>query len=340
VFDGAEAASATAPPSAPGVSRPEPEPGRYRLLQLFSLVLIAGGGALAFVAVRTAPELLSGEGPLPGEASRVVGALALASLAGLAVVVGLVANAARSLVVREHLPESRYRGPSLIVMLVLAIIAANLVAISAARDVAALLGEGELTPLGTAVILTVTQLGLLGSVALFVAAPRALAGVRLLPERGLWRSVVLGLVLSVPAWIGAQLIGVVIVRLLELVGMQPDVGVAEEALARADPAILVVALVIVAPIAEEVFFRGVVYNAWLREYGPTRALVGSAVLFGFIHGSIFLFVPILALGAVLALVYRQTGSLPAAIALHAGFNGITVALGLLVRFGILDLPVT
>jgi hypothetical protein len=269
-----------------------------------------------------------------------VGALALASLAGLAVVVGLVANAARSLVVREHLPESRYRGPSLIVMLVLAIIAANLVAISAARDVAALLGEGELTPFGTAVILTVTQLGLLGSVALFVAAPRALAGVRLLPERGLWRSVVLGLVLSVPAWIGAQLIGVVIVRLLELVGMQPDVGVAEEALARADPAILVVALVIVAPIAEEIFFRGVVYNAWLREYGPTRALVGSAVLFGFIHASVFLFVPIVALGAVLALVYRHTGSLPAAIALHAGFNGITVALGLLVRFGILDLPVT
>ncbi len=338
--DGAEAASRAAPPPFPTASSPEPEPGRYRLLQLFSLALIALGAGLAIAAVRSAPELLNAEGPLPGDVSRAVTALTVLALAGLAILVGLVANAARSLVVRQDLPENRYRGPSLIVMLVLGIIAANLVAISAARDVAALLGGGDLSAFGTVVILTVTQLGLLGSASLFVAAPQALAGVRLLPERGLWRSVVLGLGLSIPAWIGAQLIGAVIIRLLELVGMRPDAGVAEEALARADPAILVVALVIVAPIAEEIFFRGVVYNAWLREYGPTRALSGSAVLFGFIHGSVFLFVPILALGVVLALVYRRTGSLPAAIALHAGFNGITVALGLLVRFGILDLPIT
>jgi membrane protease YdiL (CAAX protease family) len=317
-----------------------PEPRRYRLLQLLSLGLIAGGLGLALAGVASTPELLSGAPPPLDEAPRAVSVLILVSLAGLAVLVGLVAHAARSLIVRQDLPESRYRGPSIIVMLVLAIIAANLVALSVASDVLALLGGGDLTPFGTAVILTVTQLGLLGSSALFVAAPRALAGLRLVPEHGLWRSVALGLVLSVPAWIGAQLIGLVVVRLLELVNMRPDVGVAEEALARADPAILVVALVVVAPIAEEVFFRGVAYNAWLREYGPTRALVGSAVLFGFIHGSAFLFLPIVALGLVLALLYRHTGSLPAAMALHAGFNGITVTLGLLARFGILDLPVT
>jgi membrane protease YdiL (CAAX protease family) len=336
VFEGAAAAGA-APPPAPAA--PSPDPRRYRLLHLASLALILAGVVLAVTVVRSTPGLADGE-PLIENASRAVGVLAWLLLAGLAVLVGLVAHAARSLVVRQDLPPSRYRGPSIVVMLVLAIIAANLVAISAARDVAVLLGSGELTPLGTLVILTVTQLGLLGSAALFVAAPRALAGVRLLPERGLWRSVAIGLGLSVPAWIGAQVIGAVVIRLLELVGVRPDVGVAEEALARADPSVLVVALVIVAPVAEEVFFRGVAYNAWLREYGPTRALVGSAVLFGFIHGSVFLFAPIVALGVVLALVYRRTGSLPAVIALHAGFNGITVALGLAVRFGLLDLPVT
>ena len=337
MFEGAEAAAATPPPSP---SLPAPEPRRYRALQLVALALIAAGVGVTVAAVRFTPGLMSGE-PLLEDASSAVAVLTVITTAVLALLVGLVALAARSLVVRQDLPASRYRGPSIVVMLVLAIVATNLVALSAASDVAAFIGGGELTPFGTVVILTVTHLGLLGSAALFVAAPRALAGVRLLPERGLWRSVALGLGLSVPAWIGAQLIGAVVVRLLELVDMRPDVGgVTEEALARADPAILVVALVIVAPIAEEVFFRGVVFNAWLREYGPTRALVGSAVLFGFIHGSVFLFLPIVALGIVLALVYRHTASLPAAIALHVGFNGITVTLVLLARFGILDLPVT
>ncbi len=337
MYDRAEATS-VAPPPAPGIVSPEPR--RYRLLQLLFLGLIAAGVGGILVVARTTPGLLEGDGSVVENASRAVAVLTWVLLAALAVLVGLIGHAARSIVVRSELPESRYRGPSIVVVLVLAILAANLVAISAAQDVAALLGGGELTPLGTLVILTVTQLGLLGSAALFVAAPRALAGVRLLPERGLLRSIAIGLALSVPAWIGAQLIGAVVVWLLELVNMRPDVGVAEEALARADPVILVVALVLVAPVAEEIFFRGVAYNAWLREYGPRRALIGSAVLFGFIHGSVFLFVPIVALGVMLVLLYRRTGSLPAAIALHAGFNGITVALGLLVRYGVVDLPVT
>jgi membrane protease YdiL (CAAX protease family) len=133
---------------------------------------------------------------------------------------------------------------------------------------------------------------------------------------------------------------VAVIALLQAVGLEPEVGIAEQALSRADPLVLVLALVVVAPIAEEIFFRGVVYNAWLREYGPRAALYGSAVLFAVIHGSLFLFLPIVTLGVALVLVYRATGSLPAAMALHAGFNGITVLLGLLVRFGVLDLPVT
>jgi membrane protease YdiL (CAAX protease family) len=316
-----------------------PEPRRYRGLQVASLLLIVGGVVVSAGVVASAPGILSGD-DLVGGAERAATMLSALALGGLALLVGLLLNAARSLVVRHPMPEPRYRGPSILVLLVLAVIAANLAILPAAGEVGALLGDGELTVLGTLVILTVTQLGLLGAVALFVFAPRALAGTRWLPERGLWRSVGLGLVLALPAWIGAQLIGVVVFRLLEMVDLVPEAGLAEEALSRADPLIVVVALVLVAPVAEEVFFRGVVYNAWLREYGTRVAIVGSAILFGFIHGSAFLFLPITALGVVLALLYRTTGSLPAAIALHAGYNGITVALVLLARFGIVDLGIT
>lgn len=333
----------TQPPTSPtselpAEARRPPEPGRYRGLQLASLVLIVAGLAVSVAVVAGAPGILSGD--LAGDAGQAVAMLSAVVAGGLALLVGLLLNAARSLVVRHEMPASRYRGPSILVLLVLAVIAANLAILPAAAEVSALLGDGELTVLGTLVILTVTQLGLLGAVALFVLAPRALAGLAWLPERGLWRSMGLGLALAVPAWIGAQLIGVVVYRLLELVDLVPEVGLAEEALSRADPVIVIVALVVIAPVAEEVFFRGVVYNAWLREYGTRAAIFGSAILFGFIHGSAFLFLPIAALGVVLALLYRATGSLPATIALHAGYNGITVALVLLARFGILDLGIT
>lgn len=317
----------------------EREPARYRPLLVGSLALIVGGVVVCATVLIAAGGAL-GDILADGGAGRAVVILSGLFLGGICLLVGLLAHAARSLVVRESLPPARYRGPSILVMLVIAFVAANLAIVPAAGQIAALLGGGELSPLGTLAILTVTQVGLLGVTALYVAAPRALVGLRLLPERGLWRSIGLGLVLAVPAWIGAQLIGVIVIRLMDLVGLQPDTGVAEQALANADPVVLVLALVLVAPVAEELFFRGVVYNAWLREYGARVAIVGSGLLFAVIHASLFLLLPFAALGIALALLYRATGSLPAVIALHAGFNGITVLIGLLARYRVLELPVT
>lgn len=42
-------------------------------------------------------------------------------------------------------------------------------------------------------------------------------------------------------------------------------------------------LVLVAPLTEEFFFRGLVLHSFLRRYSPTKAIVLSAVLFGFAH---------------------------------------------------------
>ena len=53
-----------------------------------------------------------------------------------------------------------------------------------------------------------------------------------------------------------------------------------------DPWLVVLAVVILAPIAEEIFFRGVVFNALLREGGRRWAYIGSAALFAVIHVSL------------------------------------------------------
>ena len=98
-----------------------------------------------------------------------------------------------------------------------------------------------------------------------------------------------------------------------------DLGVDEGRVALVSGAILVI---VVAPLVEELFFRGFLYRS-LRSSLPVwaAALIAGAV-FGLVHvftGAIA--VPLLAFfGIVLCLVYEQTGSLYPVIAMHALVN--------------------
>jgi membrane protease YdiL (CAAX protease family) len=309
---------------------------RYRGLQIASIALAVGGLLLAATAVYLNLGIL-GSGTL-ADSSRAVGTLIAVVVGGVAFAVGLVMNAVRAVVVRAALPWWRYRGPSVIVLLILATILTSIASVAIIDEAAGLADGQGMSVAGAFVFLTITQLGMLAVAAAFVALPRALAGVRLVPERGVLRSVLLGLALAAPAWLVAQVLGVAAVLLLDaLFGIEPAPGIADAAIARIDVGVVLVTLVVVAPVAEELFFRGVAYNAWKREYGAVTATLASAGLFALIHQSIFLALPIFVLGVVLARVYERTGSLPAVIALHAGFNAISVAIGLLVRFNVIQI---
>lgn len=260
------------------------------------------------------------------------------AVGGLALIVGLVMNTVRALIVRGALPLGRYRGPAVFVLLMQAIIVGAIVSLMAASTAIAIFNRGDLSVGGTLVQLTSTQIGLLAVTGGLVVAPRTLAGLRLLPSSRLWRSVAIGLALAIPAWVGVTLFANLVTTVLKALGFEQDTGIVDTVILRGDPTVIVLAVVLVAPIAEELFFRGVVYNAWEREHGTRVAVFGSAALFAVIHGSLYLFFPIFALGVALALVYRSTRSLPAVIVMHAGFNATTVTIALLDRLGILSLP--
>jgi uncharacterized protein len=92
-----------------------------------------------------------------------------------------------------------------------------------------------------------------------------------------------------------------------------------------------VVVIVVAPIAEEFFFRGFFYRALRNRFAiPVAALLDGAV-FGFIHWDFssahgLLIVPPLALlGVILCLVYERTGSLFPAMAIHAFNNSLAYA---------------
>lgn len=90
-------------------------------------------------------------------------------------------------------------------------------------------------------------------------------------------------------------------------------------------AIAMLAMVgIVAPIVEEVVFRGLLYG-WLRaRFGVFLATGASALLFALAHGILILVPALLAIGIVLARVYERSGSLWPPIIVHGAFNAIMV----------------
>ena len=268
------------------------------------------------------------------------GVLVIGIVGAVAFTAGLVYVAIRQIRVRRVLPPERYRGPSILALVALTLVLANVVSLPFAEDAAALvLGQGQLSTLGTIVLLVSTQAALVFVTWAFVHLPRALAGLPRFPGADAGRSVRLGLLWGLGAWLGASLLANGIALVLEAFGIEPDLGAAERALAMLDPWLLVIPIVVIAPIAEEVFFRGVVFNALRREATRRWAYLGSALLFSVIHLSPVTLVPIFLLGLVLARVYERTGSLLAPIVLHATFNGLSVALALLARYEVIRLPV-
>ncbi len=87
-----------------------------------------------------------------------------------------------------------------------------------------------------------------------------------------------------------------------------------------------VAAAVVAPIAEEIFFRGFVYGGLRGRIGVIGAMLVSTLFFTGLHLSLDLFVPIFFLGLFLAWLYEYTGSLFPGIFLHAANNGLSLIL--------------
>jgi membrane protease YdiL (CAAX protease family) len=89
---------------------------------------------------------------------------------------------------------------------------------------------------------------------------------------------------------------------------------------------LIVLAVLIAPVVEEVIFRGFVFNALLRYLNVGLAAVLSGIVFGIAHFDSTALFPLACGGIVLAVVYYRSGSLTASMLTHGAFNALNVAL--------------
>jgi len=95
--------------------------------------------------------------------------------------------------------------------------------------------------------------------------------------------------------------------------------------------VFVVAVVVVAPVVEEFFFRGLFFRTLRDRYGLWVGAIGSGMLFALLHTGaggmaqkLMLQIAIGLFGVGLALLYDRRGKLGANVAAHAVFNLITV----------------
>ena len=80
-------------------------------------------------------------------------------------------------------------------------------------------------------------------------------------------------------------------------------------------------ILLVAPVTEEILFRGIIVRGFEKNYTRRTAIVGSAVLFGMIHLNPWQFVSASIGGLLLAWIYIETKSLWPCIYAHAFYNG-------------------
>jgi len=83
-------------------------------------------------------------------------------------------------------------------------------------------------------------------------------------------------------------------------------------------------LVIIAPITEELLFRGIILRGLLGRYRPAVAVALSAFLFAVIHANPWQLLSAFFLGLVFGWFYLRTGSLLLCILAHAIANGLSV----------------
>lgn len=93
-----------------------------------------------------------------------------------------------------------------------------------------------------------------------------------------------------------------------------------------DSAILASAVVILAPIAEEAVFRGVLFGTLQRFWPPLMASIVAAVIFGAAHLNLALFLPLAIAGFVFNTLYQRSRSLIPSTVAHATLNGLSVAI--------------
>jgi membrane protease YdiL (CAAX protease family) len=138
-----------------------------------------------------------------------------------------------------------------------------------------------------------------------------------------------GALVFLPIGWGLQQASALVITHLPLVHLKPQEQIPVHALrvsmSWGGRAALGAAAVLLAPVAEEMLFRGILYPV-VKGFGyPRLALWGTSLLFAAVHLNLVTFVPLAALALVLTALYEWSNNLLASITTHVLFNALNFA---------------
>lgn len=258
---------------------------------------------------------------------------------GLAILsIGLVAGGGAQAIERRARGADTYQGPSPILVFAASIPIGILAAILIGF-VLRTVGLRTDGPLGDLLLLSIQAAAYIAVVRVLVVGTGALSWRDMGFSRSLAGAVEdlgWGAIFAGPVILATLVVQVVLVAIFRVTPESPLTPTGE-------PVGLVANLItaaLVAPIGEEIIFRGVATTAWVRSLGVGQGIVRAALFFAIAHiltttatnASSGLALAIVGFGArvpialVLGWVFVRRGSIYASIGLHAAFNGILIVL--------------
>lgn len=93
--------------------------------------------------------------------------------------------------------------------------------------------------------------------------------------------------------------------------------------------LLVLTLVVLAPVCEEIFFRGYLYPALRNRMNRQPAMILNSLIFAAVHFELIGFLPRLVLAYGLCYLYERNRTIAAPVVGHALYNGLIVMFALL-----------
>ena len=81
---------------------------------------------------------------------------------------------------------------------------------------------------------------------------------------------------------------------------------------------------VIAPVVEEIFFRGFLFQGFRQQYGWLPAILLSSAIFGAAHLDPVSLIPTFILGCVLAYIFHRSNSVWPGIIFHAAINSFSL----------------
>ena len=133
-----------------------------------------------------------------------------------------------------------------------------------------------------------------------------------------------GLVITYLALIPLNYFWETIINSLELPDeLQLPVSLLQQGGTTVEMILMGILIIIIAPICEEITYRGVFFRYLIGRLPSWLAVTLSAAIFSLMHYNLYSSFPLFVLGCGLAIVYQKSGNIMSSIFMHSVFNAVS-----------------